>query len=112
LIKISDTAVIENKKTLAKCLKDEEVEIEIRNLNYQFNEDQFEKFLVDKNILWVEFEFEYDDRDRFRGICYMTCDKANAEKFIEFNGTVLRYCISQAKIFSIENYGKRYQSQC
>jgi hypothetical protein len=78
---------IENKKTLAKCLKDEEVEVEVRNLDYRSNEDQFEKFLVDKNIAWIEFEFEYDDRDRFRGICYMTVDKANAEKFIEFNGT-------------------------
>jgi len=77
---------IENKKTLAKCLKDEEVEIEIRNMDYRTNEDQFEKFLVGKTISWVEFEFEYDDRDRFRGICYMTCDKTNAEKFIEFNG--------------------------
>lgn len=92
---------------MAKCLKDEEVEIEVRNMNYQTNEDAFEKFLIDKNISWIEFEFEYDNRDRFRGICYMTVDKENAEKFIEFNGAVRDIFVLRKSfnIFHAESFG-------
>lgn len=80
---------IENKRVLANYLKDQEINIEIRNMNYNSTEADFESFLKNKHIEFIEFEFEYDNRDRFRGICYITLDKINAEKLIEFNGSKL-----------------------
>lgn len=59
-------------------------------MNYNSSENDFEIFLKNKHIEFIEFEFEYDNRDRFRGICYITLDKTNAEKLIEFNGTVFK----------------------
>jgi len=73
---------------LATYLKDENIDVEIRNMNFKITEDDFEKFLINKKIEWIEFEFEYDDKNRFRGICYVVLDKENAEKLIEFNGSV------------------------
>ena len=75
---------------LQNYLKDQEINIEIRNMNFNSTENDFENFLKNKQIEYIEFEFEYDNRDRFRGICYITLDKTNAEKLIEFNGSVLR----------------------
>lgn len=69
-------------------MKDEDIGVEMRNLNFKISEDEFENFLVQRKIEWIEFEFEYDNYDRFRGICYITLDKLNAEKLIEFNGSV------------------------
>ena len=57
-------------------------------MSFQCTEDDFEKFLISKKIDWIEFEFEYDQRNRFTGTCYLIIDKQNAEKLIELNGQV------------------------
>ena len=93
-----------NQQTIESC-KNKEIQIKAWSLPYKTTEDDFEKFLVDKKIDWVLFEFEYDDRDRFNGFVHLTFDKANAEKFIQLNGEVLS-TFFQILIF-LQNYNGR-----
>ena len=80
--------LIENKQVLATYPKGQDVQIRVSNIKYDATEDDFEKFLVENKVEWIEFEFELNTSEKFTGIAYATLDKANAEKLVELNGHV------------------------
>jgi hypothetical protein len=77
----------ENNRLLAFYLPDQEIEMEVKNLNYRSTEKEYEEFLAKNKIQCIEFEFCTNDRNQFNGTVYMKLDRANAEKLIEFNGS-------------------------
>ncbi len=82
---------LENNRVLSQYLRDEHIDVEISNLYFKLQEKSFKDYLSEKKIDWIDFEFDIDASRGFRGVCYLTLDKANAEKLIQYNGTVYFY---------------------
>jgi len=76
----------ENKKVIETDIPEKEIEFEVKNINYKATEDDFEKFLEKNDLKWIDFEFEYDNRDRFTGFAFIRFEKSEAQKFIALNG--------------------------
>jgi len=79
---------LENKKVIETDIPEKEIEFEVKNINYKATEDDFEKFLEKNDLKWIDFEFEYDNRDRFTGFAFIRFEKSEAQKFIALNGKV------------------------
>jgi len=62
-----------------------DVELQVKNINFKATEDDFEDFLNKEKIEFVDFEFEYLDDGRTKGIAYVTLNKTNAEKLIDLD---------------------------
>ena len=87
---------IANRKRLENIKGD--VELQVKNINYKATEDDFEDFLHKEKIEFIDFEFEYLDDGRSKGIAYVTLNKANAEKLIDLDNKV-----NFAECFSLIN---------
>jgi len=64
----------------------QDIEVEVSNLNWKFSEDDFDAYLTKNKIEYVQFEYEYDDRDRFTGRVYLSVTKVNADKLCDHHG--------------------------
>lgn len=84
-----------------------DVEFQVKNINFKASEDDFEEFLNKEKIAFINFEFEYLDDGRSRGVAYVTLDKANAEKFIDLDNKVFRGRKIAITIFNDKSEGSQ-----
>jgi len=61
--------------------------MEIKNINFKCSAEEFGAEFLKKNKLPENsYEFDVNERGRFSGTCFITLDKADALKLLDFNG--------------------------
>jgi len=98
----------ENKRRLALYAGESEVDFEIRNINWKCTEDDFQRNFLTKHGFGDNFEFYYNERNRFTGTAFVTVDKKLAEKLLSFHDYVI---FLQMELNEIEILGKKFENK-